>query len=102
MMEAKSTEDVTLDEALTLLGYGVIEGSSEGMLKLTTPDGSDVGEISLAGCWALLKERHRKIFEANPPRWDEARYGAFRLEFTGFCPVCGYGIFNGRHACSEE
>ena len=102
MMEAKSTEGVTLDEALTILGYGVIEGSTEGMLKITTPDGRDEGEISLPGCWALFKERHRTIFEANPPRWDEGRYGPFRLELSGFCPECGYGIFNGRHVCPED
>jgi hypothetical protein len=102
MMQAEKPEAVMLDEALVLLGYGVIEGSSEGMLRITTPDGNDEGEISLADCWALFKQRHRKLFESNPPAWDESRYGAFRLTFSGFCPVCGYGIFNGRHECPGE
>ncbi len=101
MLEVK-TADVTLDEALINLGYGVIEGTSEGMLRVTTPDGKDEGEISLPDCWALFKQRHRKLFEANPPVWDERRYGPFRLELSGFCPECGYGIFDGRHECPGD
>lgn len=101
-MRETTTMDVMLDEALTLLGYGVIEGSSDGMLKITTPDGTDAGEISLPECWVFFRERHRKAFEANPPLWDEGRYGPFRLELSGFCPECGYGIFNGRHICPED
>ena len=102
MMQEKKMEEVTLDEALVLLGYGVIEGSKDGMLKITTPDGTDEGEISIPDCWALFKQRHRALFEFNPPVWDERRYEPFRLTFTGFCPECGYGIFNGRLACPEE
>lgn len=100
-MEAEKAHRPTLDEALTLLGYSVTEGSSEESLKITTPDGSDAGELSISDCWAFFKERHRQLFETNPPIWDEARYGAFKLEFSGFCPVCGYGVFNGRHVCPE-
>ena len=51
-MGGNKTGAVTLDEALVLLGYRVIEGSSEGMLKITTPDGIDEGEISPPDCWA--------------------------------------------------
>ena len=91
----------TLDEALKFLGYGVTEGSSEELFRVTTPDGSDAGEMTLSDCWTLFRERHRKLFEANPPAWDVRRYGPFRLEFSGFCPECGYGIFNGRHGCPE-
>lgn len=101
-LQGGKMEEVLLDEALVLLGYGVIEGSTAGTLKITTPGGKDEGEISLPDCWALFKQRHRKLFEASPPLWDEGRYGPFRLEFSGFCPGCGYGIFNGRHTCPDD
>lgn len=91
-----------LDEALALLGYSVTEGPSDGVFKIATPDGTDAGELTLSGCWAYLRERHRELFEASPPIWDEDRYGPFRLEFSGFCHECGYGIFNDRHVCPEE
>jgi hypothetical protein len=96
------TERRTLDEAMELLGYAVTEGASDGVFRVATPDGSDAGELTLSDCWVFLKERHRPLFEASPPVWDEARYGPFRLEFTGFCPVCGYGTFNGKHACPDD
>jgi hypothetical protein len=101
-MESTHDTQTRLDEALEHLGYAVTEGSAQGVFKVATPDGSDAGELSLSDCWALLRERHRSLFESNPPIWDEDRYGPFRLTFSGFCPECGYGIFNGRHACPEQ
>ncbi|MBX6313088.1 MAG: hypothetical protein IRY99_09275 [Isosphaeraceae bacterium] len=77
---------------------------NEEHLRITAPDGSDAGELSISDCWAFFKERHRKLFEANPPPpvWGEARYGAFKLEFSGFCPECSFGVFNGRHVCPDD
>jgi len=91
-----------LDEVLQLLGYCVKEGTTDGVFKVATPDGSDAGELTLSDCWAYLREHHRSYFESNPPIWNEERYGPFRLTFSGFCPECGYGIFNGKHACPDE
>lgn len=101
-METSNETGTRLDEALEQLGYSVTEGPAEGVFKIATPDGTDAGELTLSDCWAFLRARHRTLFESNPPIWDEERYGPFRLEFTGFCPVCGYGTFNGRHACPGE
>ena len=40
----------------------------------------------MSDCWAYLRERHRDLFESNPPIWDEERYGPFRLELLGLLP----------------
>ena len=101
-MERANETVARLDEALEQLGYSVIEGPTYGVFKIATPDGSDAGELTLSGCWAFLRERHRDLFLSNPPIWDEECYVPFRLTFSGFCPVCGYGIFNGRHECPGE
>ena len=101
-METANETATRLDEALEQLGYSVTEGPADGVLKVQAPDGTNAGELSLSDCWAFLRARHRALFESNPPVWDEERYGPFRLTFTGFCPVCGYGIFNGRHECPGE
>ncbi len=101
-MQQQHEHGTRLDEALLLLGYSVTEGQTDGVFKIATPDGTDAGELTLRDCWAFLRERHRKLFRSNPPIWDEKRYGPFRLTFSGFCPVCGFGIFNGRHECPGE
>lgn len=101
-METANENATRLDEVLERLGYSVTEGPADGVFRVATPDGSDAGELTLSDCWAILRERHRGLFESNPPLWDEERYGPFRLIFSGFCPVCGYGIFNGRHDCPGE
>lgn len=101
-MEELIHDEMSLDEALKLLGYSVVEASEGGVLKVRTPDGADAGELTMSDCWALLRSRHRDRFESNPPVWDEERYGPFHIEFTGFCDICGYGIFNGKHVCPIE
>jgi len=95
-------QGTSLDEALELLGYSVVEGTTEGTLKVSMPDGTDAGELTMSDCWALLRRRHRDFFESDPPIWDEERHGPFRLEFDGFCDACGFGIFNGKHECLIE
>jgi hypothetical protein len=89
----------TLEEALSLLGYSVARGPEERRFSVRSPEGEDVGELTPSECWALLRDRHREAFEADPPDWDAGAYGAFALDFTGFCEVCGLGTFNGRHRC---
>lgn len=101
-MQQRHDNGTRLDEALELLGYSVREGPTDGVFTIATPDGSDAGELTLSDCWAFLRERHRSLFQSNPPIWDEERYGPFRLTFSGFCPVCGYGIFNGKHCCPGD
>lgn len=102
-MEKKQVDASTsLDEALSLLGYSVTEGATDDALKVWTPDGTDAGELTMSECWAFLRSRHRDLFESNPPAWDAERYGPFCLTFSGFCSVCGFGIFNGRHDCPGE
>lgn len=101
-MDKQHDSKTRLDEALILLGYTVTEGSAEGVFKVSKPDGTDAGEFTSSDCWAYLRERHRELFEASPPIWDENCYGPFWLTFSGFCPAYGHGIFNGRHECPEK
>jgi hypothetical protein len=44
-MDGSINAGTRLDEALTLLGYSVIEGPSDGVFKVATPDGCDAGEL---------------------------------------------------------